>query len=423
MNRKDTHTSGAPIPVDTEDQYRDLTSRLAFLPDAQPPPDFTDRVMAQLPARPPWLARVKQVIRRWRSVKWTLSLTPYKWGLGLTCLLAGILIFRFTDLWSDAVPTSNPQAIDLPVERIQLAEGVQLLEKEYFKEARAWFAQQYSGASHEPTLNYYLGRCHLALDQPREALPFLQRAAAGSSSRPEYHFWLGLCYWALKNPDQEMAGYQQALNIDPGFLPAHVYAGHQYMEGGQWTLALDHYRQVLEVTPDHREALFNSGVALYNLKQGEQAKETWLTYLSHYPAGPQAMQVVGWLNANGDFSYRSHVLGNRHMIFRATGFADGTCQVTAGDQAVWQVIGRQLLVLMPEMDLHIVGYVEGDAALARCRVQEIKRRILSEFRQLPADRIRLSWFGVPKKTLLENRVHELKESIQFFTLPANFNSV
>jgi len=429
MSRNDTHTSDTRFPAGTKDEYKELTTRLASLPEVQPPPDFTARVMARLPVRLPWPVRAKQVFQRLRSAKWTFSLTPYKWGVGFACLLAGLLIVRFTGLWTEPVPSRDPAATSFPGTGIQLGaeipleEGIQLLEAAQFNEARAWFTRQYEQASHEPALNYYLGRTHLALDQPGEALPFLQRSIAGGSNRAEYHFWLGLCHWALKAPDRELASYRQALTLDPGFLPAHVYSGHHYMERGQWTQALRHYRNVLDIAPDHGDALYNSGIALHHLNQEGQANETWRTYLSLYPAGLEALRVVDWLNANGDFSYRSHVLGNRRLVFKTPGFQDDACRLSAGDQPALQVIGKQVLQHMPEMDLHIVGYVDGNASLARCRVQEIKRRLLSEFEQLPADRIRLSWFGVPERISVGENKQELKQSIRIFTLPANYNSV
>ncbi|MGB5983690.1 MAG: tetratricopeptide repeat protein [Desulfobacterales bacterium] len=405
-------------PDDRQEEYADLIARIQALPEAEPPADFSAQVMSRLPAqRISLLARARVAFQRLRTAQWAFSIAPFKWGAVALGLLAALVLLRFGGLPGvDPDLTSSGPPLDL-------AEGVDLLESQRFAEAQVWFAQRQGQAAREPALNFYLGRTYLALAQPREALDHFQRALETESPRPEYHFWLGLCHYALKAPDQELAGYQRTLALDPGFLPAHVYAGHHFMERRQWQAALAHYQRVLEALPDHAQALFNSGVALHHIDPGGAENEIWRTFLLHYPTGPQALAAAARLNANGDFSYRSHRLGAQRWVIKTLRFGADPCQLVPEDLAVLQELGARIMPHIPEMVLHLVGYAEGNASLARCRVQQIKGKLMGLYPELPAEHIRLSWFGVPEQVRQGKRLQELKESLQIFTQPVNLNSV
>lgn len=53
-----------------------------------------------------------------------------------------------------------------------------------------------------------------------EAIPVLQTAIEVQSSYEEGYYWLGRCHEQLKQTRQAIAAYQQALQLDPGYVEA-----------------------------------------------------------------------------------------------------------------------------------------------------------------------------------------------------------
>ena len=310
-----------------------------------------------------------------------------------------------------------------PGKHANLTPGIHLIESERFPEARDWFARQRLLTPQEPDINFYLGRTYLAMAQPRAALEYFNQAVYAQADRAEYHFWWGLCHWALGSPSEELVGYERALKLNPAYLPAHVYAGHNYMDRQQWRAALVHYRRVLETVPDHAQALFNSGIALHHLDQKDKAQAAWRRLLSFYSTGQLALAAVHRLNDSGDFSYRTHRVGSVRVIVKPPNFKAGQCRLAHDDVSAVKSLGEQMLNHSGDWVLHVVGYVDGDKQLARCRVRSIKTYLMNQFPIFTSNQIRLSWFEVPETIRHGGNTWQLKESIQFFTIPANYNSI
>ena len=143
-----------------------------------------------------------------------------------------------------------------------------------------------------------------------------------------------------------------------------------------------------------------------------------------YPESPQALEATRLMNANGDFTYRPQLLGSRWMVLKTPQYDAGRCRPRDPEGTVdLHALGMRVSPHLPGMVLHIVGYVDGNARLARCRVRQIKNYLVQSFPELPADQIRLSWFGVPERVPVGNGTRELKTSINIFTMPVKLNSI
>ena len=266
-------------------------------------------------------------------------------------------------------------------------------------------------------LNYYLGRSYLALNQPEEALPYLQKAAGINSKIADYHFWLGVNYWALLEFEKELHSYKTALAIDPDHIPSRVYAGHNHMDRGQWEKALAFYENVLTKIPDNAEALFNAGRAYRELGQTRKENDTWKTFLSFYRNGQKAFTAVNFLNANGDFSYRTFRFGRRLRVLKQIEFIDGRATLLDESIETIETAGRAINQNQ-DFVLQVLVYVNQDKPLAEKRAKNIKRAFLKTIPALPADRIKISWFGVPERLNLDKKQYDLSPSVRFFTTPA-----
>ena len=351
-----------------------LTARLRRLPDVDPPEGLSSRIMDALHTRRrPWLPMVIYKFQRLRI----RAVTPLKWAPAAVALAIGVIIgISFNQ---------NPDESGLQAVRPAV----------------------------DTDADYRQGRKLLAEGQAEKALVHLTRAADVQPGEALYQFWLGVTYWALEDPDRERLHYQNALAHDPDFLPAHVYIGHNYLDRGEYEAAQRHYRHVLQVVPDHAEALFYTGKVLHRLGDTRAENEAWQTYLEHYDRGRPALQAVEILNTNGDFSYRRIQLGPLSIVKPSIVFAEGHPGLDAVSRTTLDDIGR-IVAGNHKLTLHVLAYAANDIDVARKRAKTIKNYLLDRHSGLSARRIKPSWFGVSEKIKREDRSYELESSIRLF---------
>jgi tetratricopeptide (TPR) repeat protein len=292
--------------------------------------------------------------------------------------------------------------------------GWSLFEDQQFGDAIEPLQRELAQNPGSPDLLYALGRCYLATGRPEAAQPLLEQAVRAAPNRKEYHFWLGVDYWALMDFDRELDSYLQALALDPGFLPAHVYAGHNRLDRGEWEKALAHYRKVLQEVPDQPEALFNSALSLKALGKIEQAGKYWKAFLGYYPRGPSALRAVAELNADGDFSFRPIRLGILQMVVPALTFSGaGQSELTERDRDTLAAIGA-VLARNPGLRLQVVAFVADDGALAKARAHAVNEYLVSASPGLAPAQIGTSWFDTAETVLTTKGKRELKDSVLLF---------
>ncbi|MEJ2285106.1 MAG: tetratricopeptide repeat protein, partial [Desulfobacterales bacterium] len=107
--------------------------------------------------------------------------------------------------------------------------------------------------------NFYMARYLLALDRPKEALPYIKEAVALDFKNADYHFWSGVCFHELKRPKDERKSYLMAIKYDPAHVQARLYLGHNYLDQKLWNKALKEYDRVLDLQRDQPQALYNRG--------------------------------------------------------------------------------------------------------------------------------------------------------------------
>ena len=293
-------------------------------------------------------------------------------------------------------------------------DGVTLFEKGNYREARQVLRAAVAEAPDDARSQFYLGRTYLALEEAALALPHLEQAVGLAPDNAVYHFWLGVNYWALLDLDRELAEYDRALAIDPNLLPAHVYAGHNQLDRGQWQAALGHYLAVLQVLPEHPEALYNAGVALQELGRQEEALAVWHRFLQHHQGDALAVGAVRNLNAAGDFSYRAFPVGTNFVVGPSPGFQGDT--VTIGPQLAEALNDISRIFKSGEAyTLHIVAFVKGNDELAMQRARAVKRFVVENFPGIPQAKLRISWFGQAETARIDDRTYQLEASLNLFT--------
>ena len=305
-------------------------------------------------------------------------------------------------------------AAGLPIRVAAEPDGVTLFQQEKYSEAASCLATDLKNQPGNPSVNFYMGRSLLALNQPAEAVGYLKKATVLEPGSADYWFWLGVGHWATTDFEEERRSYQEALKLNPKHLSANLYLGHSYMDQGDWQKALTQYDRVLGFDADFPEALYNRAVAFGKLDKITETREAWKSYLSRYHLGTWAFQAVEQLNQTGDFSYRTHWLGSARVIMPKVVFAPG------GNNPAGQSIGaletiKGTLERNPQLSLHIVAYAQGNAKLAELRAKALKAHILKSNPDILSSRVRVSWFNVPEKISSGDKTYVLKESVNFIT--------
>jgi len=95
------------------------------------------------------------------------------------------------------------------------------------------------------------------------------------SSDPAAHYQLGNTYKAEGRLDEAMEQYQQALSIQPGFLPALNDLAQVHMNRGEYDQARPLYMQMIELRPDDYIAYYNMACLYAKQNQVEEAV-AWL---------------------------------------------------------------------------------------------------------------------------------------------------
>lgn len=292
--------------------------------------------------------------------------------------------------------------------------GPYYLEQEKYEEGINALGEKLGENPEDAVSAYYVGRYHLALNQPSEALPYLEKAARLEPGNADYAFWTGVAYWALLDFDRERAAYLKAVSLDPNHVSAHLYLGHGYMDGGDWGKAIEEYDTVLKLDQYNPEALYNRARALAALGKTKDEIAAWKKFLEFYPDGSMAMTAAEQLNLQGDFTYRNHIIGGRNVTLRSMAFKPGTSQLETESKASLQVLTAMMQV-NKKLRLHIVAYAKGDEYLARARAGAVREAMLNGVRDVDPQRLPLSWFGDAETVDTGGKQFRLNESVTFIT--------
>jgi tetratricopeptide (TPR) repeat protein len=262
---------------------------------------------------------------------------------------------------------------------------------------------------------YYIGRYLLALNKPEEAKPYMDMAVDLEPDNADYRFWLGVNRWALLDFEGERAAYLEAVRLDPGHISANLYLGHGCIDRGEWDEALLRYNAVLARDEYNPEALYNRSIALGRLGRTQDEIAAIGRFLEFYPDGMLALEATQRLNLHGDFAYRNFILGNRNVTLRSMAFKPGTDELDMDSKESLHVVGA-MLEANANLALHVVGYVEGNPALAKARARSVRDYILAGRPFLDPARLPLSWFGTAETVEVGETAHTLPESVQFITV-------
>jgi tetratricopeptide (TPR) repeat protein len=293
-------------------------------------------------------------------------------------------------------------------------QGNYYLDNKKYMEGIEAFRQELKTNPESAESHFFLGRCLLAENHPKEARHHLQQAAGLSPEKADYHFWLGVAYAANMEKTRERECYLRALELDPGHVQALTYLGHNQLESFEYVNALNTYNKVLDLSPDNPSALYNRGLVLKRLGRRSEGRLAWKQYLALYSSGPMAQLAAVNLNALGDFEYRNYFIGGFVVTLERVHFKPFTATISGRSWGCLDTLG-EILEGDGKPAIHIVAYQKNNKSLAERRAKGVKRYLLDNFPEITPSRLKVSWFGVPEQIKVGKKTFIEDESINLFS--------
>jgi tetratricopeptide (TPR) repeat protein len=293
-------------------------------------------------------------------------------------------------------------------------EGEYYLNQEKYSQGVEKFGKKLKQDAFDAPSNYYMGRYLMALERPKEALPYIKEAVALDFKNAEYHFWHGVCFHELKRPRDERKSYLMAIKYDPGHLQAHLYLGHNYLDEKLWHKALKEYNSVLDLQRDQPQALYNKGLALNKLQRFSEEVDAWKDYLAYYPDGGWAIQAVDHLNARGNFEIRIFLIGYHRVSLKRIEFEGADVIFDESTKSSLDEIGS-ILRISQNISLKINGYKNGNKKLARRRAEIVKDYLINRYPDIESGRLTVSGTGSREKVQVGWKIFYLDDSLNMIT--------
>lgn len=112
----------------------------------------------------------------------------------------------------------------------------------------------------------YMGVCYRDMERYREALEVLERGVACDPERTDLYNLMGFCHFKLKEHEKAIDSFQNVLQLDPSSAIDYANIGSNYREMGRVKDAIRYYELALELDPtiefarENMNRLKNSGV-------------------------------------------------------------------------------------------------------------------------------------------------------------------
>ncbi|MDR2825917.1 MAG: hypothetical protein LBV76_03865 [Deltaproteobacteria bacterium] len=119
--------------------------------------------------------------------------------------------------------------------------------------------------------------------QDNMELSILKKELRGNPEKAEAWTRLGNWYFDHSQPAEAVTAYAFSLKLRPDDPNVITDQGIMYRSLGQYEKALATFRLASKIAPWHNPALFNTGVALLDLKRRQEALETWKTLQARDP--------------------------------------------------------------------------------------------------------------------------------------------
>ena len=144
----------------------------------------------------------------------------------------------------------------------------------------------------------YLGKVYERKGDTKNAILYYRRALKNPKySTPHFtHYNLGLSLIKEEDTDAALLAFEEALRIEPLFMPARLARGEALNQLERHDEAIKAYSHALDLEPDNPQGHFGLGVALYKGGSKPQAKISFEKALELSPDGNLAEDSKRYLD-------------------------------------------------------------------------------------------------------------------------------
>ncbi len=129
-------------------------------------------------------------------------------------------------------------------------------------------------------------------DRPKDAAPYLERAAAEASPDERALLYLGLAYQQLGRLDEAVLAFRKGAASALRFKALYLYdLGNAYILQGKNSFAAEMLGQAIEIDPGLAEARLNRANARMALRDYPGAREDYARYLELVPGSAQRASI------------------------------------------------------------------------------------------------------------------------------------
>lgn len=114
---------------------------------------------------------------------------------------------------------------------------------------------------------YNIGVSYLAMEQPREAIPFLIKATTLNAAEPLTQLNLGVCYFNIGDWENAEEHFRETIRLAPDFVPGFLNLGNSLIKQGQISQAITQFERAVQIdprSPQARQSLHASQRLLQN---------------------------------------------------------------------------------------------------------------------------------------------------------------
>lgn len=151
-----------------------------------------------------------------------------------------------------------------------LNKGIELLEKERYKEAITYFDKVLKiDPKNIDALNGN-GVAFLSLGQPNTATSYFDKALKIDQKNTDALNGKGIVLYSLGKHKASLTYFDKALKINPNEVTALMFKGLYYFEGGKYKTALTYFDKVLKIDPKNKDAYDSKQATLQFINEQSQ---------------------------------------------------------------------------------------------------------------------------------------------------------
>jgi len=110
----------------------------------------------------------------------------------------------------------------------------------------------------------------------------------------ELNLRLGWLSYQAGNFTESMAYYNKAIDLMPYAIEPRFGVVYPGAAMGNWTMVMEQYKKILEISPNNSIAMHRMGLILYGREEYEEAKKYFEKVANLYPFDYDALSMLGW---------------------------------------------------------------------------------------------------------------------------------